>query len=80
MLAAFCGFILGGAVMTATLGLFNPVNASHFAAGAAEWLKGIPDGFYELISLLGVGYIAARSADKFTQARHGKVDNQDEPQ
>lgn len=72
--AGFGVFILGGAFVTAIIGAFSPVIAAQFAAGANAWLEGIPDTFYEVLMVLGGVYTLARSADKFTQARHGVVE------
>ena len=69
IVAGFSGFILGGAVVTAGIGLVSEPAALRFAGSAGAWLRVIPDAFYQLIGALGVGYFAARSADKFTDKR-----------
>lgn len=74
MIAGFAGFILGGASVTAIIGTVSASAAKQFATGAGLWLQVIPQGFYDLISLLGVGYIAARSADKFTDAKRAQAE------
>jgi hypothetical protein len=72
MIAGFAGFILGG--VTAIISIFSTQAARQFATGAGLWLQVIPQGFYDLISFLGVGYIAARSADKFSDAKRAQAD------
>ncbi|GLT00144.1 hypothetical protein GCM10007897_15280 [Sphingobium jiangsuense] len=74
IIAGFAGFILGGASVSAIIGTMSAQTARDFATGAGVWLNVIPQGFYDLISFLGVGYIAARSADKFTDAKKAQAE------
>lgn len=74
IMAGFSGFILGGAFVTAIISFVSPDKAKDFATAAGLWLQVIPTDFYNLITVLGVGYIAARSADKFTEARRAEAD------
>jgi len=77
LVAGFAGFILCGALACGAIAMIDASKAHDFAMGAAEWLRGIPDAFYDVLSVVGLGYMAARSADKYTQARAGQVVDQD---
>lgn len=74
LVVAFSGFLLGGAVVCALIGLASPADAQAFAAGSAAWLKGIPSGFYDLLMALGVAYFGARSFDKHTETKQAQAD------
>lgn len=67
-------FILGGALLTAIIGAVDAKIAANFAQASAQWLKGIPETFYELVAVLGGGYILARSADKYAKAKQAQAE------
>lgn len=74
-LLAFVAFILGGASGNALIAWFGGRElAATVAGGAGAWLQVIPAPFYELISFISVGYIAAKSVDKFTEAKRSEAD------
>jgi hypothetical protein len=74
-LLAFVAFIIGGATGNALIALFGGKElAAQVATGAGAWLQVIPAPFYELISFISVGYIAAKSVDRFTDAKKSEAE------
>lgn len=58
-------FLILASVPMGVLYAFQPETAGQIAAGMQKWLAAIPEPLWELMSIGYLGYVGARSVDKW---------------
>ncbi|MAY20328.1 MAG: hypothetical protein CL955_06890 [Erythrobacteraceae bacterium] len=62
--AALVAVLLIGAVASGVLEAVVPGLGVRFTEGVAGWFKAIPQPFYNLATVFGLGYVGARTLEK----------------
>lgn len=66
--AAMVGTLILGACVAGAMEAIKPGLGVAFTGGVAGWFRAVPDSFYQAMTALALGYMAAREVGKWKTA------------